>query len=332
MAARRVMVLWLVTAVLVTSCSGGNGDDGVPGDEPSQAVLSSASEGAGTRDVAAVPETEEDVDIGGAELHLRCWGEPVGSEPTVMLLAGFNLVTSTWEAMAPDLAADGHHVCTYDRLGIGLSDRPAPEDRRTLTDQVADLQALLEATDLTAPLVLVAHSAGSLPLIGFADAAPDRVAGVVLVDGLSPRVNVAQRAALPPRRAGESAALAEEREFLNGFLFDPDRNFERLILAKQEAQAASLLDQRGPLFGDAPVVVLQARVPSAPPGLPPSYAKVFETAVNAGQEEFASETTRARSRGSMQVITSTRSAQRWSSTPSSTYSPGSHPSLGPLRN
>ena len=263
MAARRALMSVVTAIALVTGCSGGDEDN------PTPEASSNANRATDQADVAAVPETEEDVDIGGAELHLRCWGEPVGSEPTVMLLAGFNLVTSTWEAMAPDLAADGHHVCTYDRLGIGLSDRPAPEERRTLTDQVADLQALLEVTDLTAPLVLVAHSAGSLPLIGFADAAPDRVAGVVLVDGLSPRVNVAQRATLPPRRAGESAALAEEREFLNGFLFDPDRNFERLILAKQEAQAASLLDQRGPLFGDAPVVVLQARVPSAPTRPPP---------------------------------------------------------------
>lgn len=288
MAARRAVMSVVTAIALVTGCSGGDEDN------PTPEASSNANRATDQADVAAVPETEEDVDIGGAELHLRCWGEPVGSEPTVMLLAGFNLVTSTWEAMAPDLAADGHHVCTYDRLGIGLSDRPAPDERRTLTDQVADLQALLGSNDLTAPLVLVAHSAGSLPLIGFADAAPDRVAGVVLVDGLSPRVNAAQRAALPPRRSGESFELAEEREFLNGFLFDPDRNFERLILAKQEAQAASLLDQRGPLFGDAPVVVLQARVPSAPPGLPPSYAKVFETAVNAGQEEFASETTRGK--------------------------------------
>ena len=151
MAARRVVVLGLVTAVLVTSCSGGNGDDGVQGDEPSQAVLSSASEGAGTRDAAVVPEMEEDVDIGGARLYFRCWGGPVDDEPTVLLLAGFNFATSTWDAMAPVLAADGHHVCTYDRLGIGLSDRPAPDARRALTDQVADLQALLEVTNLSDP-------------------------------------------------------------------------------------------------------------------------------------------------------------------------------------
>jgi pimeloyl-ACP methyl ester carboxylesterase len=294
MAARRVVVLWLVAAVLVTSCSGadGDGDGGVQGDEPSQAVSSSASEGAGPTDAAVVPEKEEDVDIGGARLYFRCWGAPVDDEPTVLLLAGFSFSTSTWDAMAPGLAADGHHVCTYDRLGIGRSDRPAPDARRTLTDQVADLQALLEATNLSDPLVLVAHSAGSLPLIGFAGTAPDRVAGVVMVDGLSPRVSAAQRAALPPPTPGESAALADEREFLNGFLQDPDQNVERLVLAEQEAQAAAWLDERGPLFGDAPVVVLQARVPSSPPGLPPSYTKVFEAAVNAGQVEFAAESTR----------------------------------------
>jgi len=283
-AVRRAVMSLLAAVALVTGCSGRDESD------PTRAA--SSANPTDEAFVAAVPETEEDVDIGGPKLHVRCWGEPVVNEPLVLLLAGFNLSSATWDAMAPDLAAEGHHVCTYDRLGIGLSDRPAAEERRTLTDQVADLQALLEETDETAPLVLVAHSAGSLPLIGLADAAPDRVAGVVLVDGLSPRVNKTLRAALPPRRSGESADVAEEREFLNGFLFDPNQNSERLVLADQEAQAASLLDHREPLFGDAPVVVLQARVPSMPPGLPQSYARVFENAVKAGQEELAAESTR----------------------------------------
>ena len=288
MAGQRAM-LWLVTAmVLVTGCSGDEDD----GEEPTQGVSSSAKEGAADlTDAAAAPETEEDVDIGGDTLFFRCWGASVDDEPTVLLLAGFNLASSTWDAMAPVLAAEGHHVCTYDRLGIGRSDRPAPDARRTLTDQVADLQALLRAADLTGPLVLVAHSAGSLPLIGFADAAPNRLAGVVLVDGLSPRVSEAQRTAMPPQRPDESAALQEEREFLDVFLRDPGQNVERLVLAEQEAQAASMLDQSGPLFGNARAVVLQARVPSLP-DLPPAYVKVFETAVNAGQKEFAAESTR----------------------------------------
>jgi pimeloyl-ACP methyl ester carboxylesterase len=170
-----------------------------------------------------VVETEEGIDIGGRSLHLECWGERVAGEPSVLLISGQGPTTSSWELMASEFAADGHHLCAYDRAGVGGSD-PAPEASRTTEDQVTDLVALLDAADLQEPIVLAAHSLGSLPAVGLVDRAPERVAGVVLVDPWSPRVSAAQRAALPPEKPDASPVVADERRFLTDFLFDPAQN------------------------------------------------------------------------------------------------------------
>ena len=195
--------LAVMTVLLGAGCTQG-------GDEPSPA---GAEDSSGTSDAAdEIARSSEQIDIGGRSLHLECWGEQVAGEPTVLLITGQGPTTSSWELMASEFAADGHHLCSYDRAGVGASD-PAPEASRTTKDQVTDLVALLDAADLQEPVILAAHSLGSLPAVGLVARAPERVAGVVLVDPLSPRVGAAQRAALPPEKPDESRELAEERRF-----------------------------------------------------------------------------------------------------------------------
>ncbi len=193
--------------------------------------------------------------------------------------------------MASDFAADGHHLCSYDRAGVGGSE-PAPEAIRTMEDQVTDLVALLDAADLQEPVVLAAHSLGSHPAVGLVARAPERVAGVVLIDPWSPRVGVAQRAALPPEKPDESPEVAEERRFLTDFLFDPAQNPEHLLLAASDDEVASLLDEPGPIFGDLPTVVLRAPPLPYLPGLPRDYHEATLAAITAGHQEFAAESTR----------------------------------------
>jgi pimeloyl-ACP methyl ester carboxylesterase len=281
-APRAVLTGSLATAavLLIGGCAGEEGRDSAPTASPSA-----------TTTTAGVVQSQQDIDIGGRSLYLQCWGERVAGEPTILLVSGADLDTSSWEPMAPDLAAEGHHLCAYDRAGVGRSD-PAPEAKRTTQDQVTDLVALLDAADLREPVVLVAHSLGSLPAVGFVDRAPERVVGVVLVDPWSPRVSVAQRAALPPRKPDEPSVLTEERHFLNEYMFDPAQNREHLLLAANDQAMASLLDEPGPVFGDIPVVVLKApRLPPLP-GLRRAYEEATWAAIADGHEEFAAESTR----------------------------------------
>ena len=274
--------LAVVTTLLGVGCAQG-------GDEPSPANTGDSS---GTSDAAdEIARSSEQIDIGGRSLHLECWGERVTGEPTVLLLTGQGPTTSSWELMASEFAADGHHLCAYDRAGVGGSD-PAPEASRTTEDQVTDLVALLDAADLQEPVVLVAHSLGSHPAVGLVAHAPERVAGVVLVDPLPPRVSAAQRAALPPEKPDETPEVAEERRFLTEDLFDPAHNPEHLLLAASDDEVAALLAEPGPIFGDLPTVVLRGPGPPPLPGLPDNYHAATEAAFDDGFREFAAESTR----------------------------------------
>ena len=278
----RLVFVAAATALLSGGCAAG-------GTEPSPDSTGDASGTAEPGDTIA--RSSEQVDIGGRSLHLQCWGEPVAGEPTVLLITGQGPSTHSWELMAGEFASDDHHVCAYDRAGVGESD-PAPDAIRTTEDQVTDLVMLLDAADLQEPVVLAAHSLGSLPAVGLVARAPERVAGVVLIDPWSPRTAAAQRAALPPEEPDESPQLVEERRFLTDFLLDPAQNPERLLVAASDEEVARLLDEPGPIFGDLPVVVLRAPPLPPLPGLPDSYHAATVAAMSDGFREFAAESTR----------------------------------------
>ena len=262
------------TALLVSGCAGGESDP-----PPSSSESRTTAESA------------DDVDIGGRTLYLHCWGEPVADEPTILLLAGSGPTTASWEPLAVDLASDHHHLCAYDRLGVGRSAAVLKTPRST-KDQVDDLVALLDAAGLQEPVVVVAHSLGSFPAIGLVDRAPERVAGVVLIDPRSPRVSAAGRAALPPEKPDESPELAAERTFLDDYLYDPAQNPEHLLLAGNEEEVTKMLDEPGPIFGDLPVVLLRA--PELPflPGLTHRYHEANVAAIAEGHEELVAESRR----------------------------------------
>jgi pimeloyl-ACP methyl ester carboxylesterase len=274
--------LAVATALVGVGCAQG-------GDEQSSAGIpdSSGTSGAATE----IARSSELIDIGGRSLHLECWGERVTGEPTVLLISGQGPTTSSWALMASEFAADGHHLCAYDRTGVGGSD-PAPEASRTTKDQVTDLVALLDAADLQEPVVLVAHSLGSHPAVGLVAHAHERVAGVVLVDPLPPRVGAAQRAALPPEKPDETPEVAEERRFLTEVLFDPTQNPEHLLLAASDEEVSKLLDEPGPIFGSLPTVVLRRPGPPRVPGLPDSYQAATKAAFDDGFRELAAESRR----------------------------------------
>ena len=75
-------------------------------------------------------------------------------------------------------------VCTYDRAGQGWSDDvDAPQDGLAIA---ADLHTLLARAGEPGPYVLVGHSAGGPYVMTYAAQYPDEVAGMVLLDSMSP--------------------------------------------------------------------------------------------------------------------------------------------------
>lgn len=119
---------------------------------------------------------------GGRSLYLKCQGS---GSPTVILEAGIGAGSDDWSEVQPRLAR-ATRTCAYDRAGLGnslpvLGSLPLP-GRRDASDDVSDLERLLDHAGITSPSVLVGRSYGGLLVRLFAHARPHRTAGMVLVD------------------------------------------------------------------------------------------------------------------------------------------------------
>jgi pimeloyl-ACP methyl ester carboxylesterase len=116
------------------------------------------------------------MNVGGRRLHAVLAGT---GTPAVLLEAGIAGSSLSWAHVQPRVAAFAR-VCAYDRAGLAWSDvDPRP---RTFSNVVNDLDAVLTATALPRPHVLVGHSFGCFVICAYAAKYPERIAGLVLID------------------------------------------------------------------------------------------------------------------------------------------------------
>lgn len=116
------------------------------------------------------------IDIGGHRLHLYCVGQ---GSPTVVLEAAAPGWSLYWSTVQPEVA-QVTRVCTYDRAGLGWSDRgPLPRTGRRLAHE---LHRLLERGGIPGPYILVGHSLGGLITRLYREDHPRDVVGMILVD------------------------------------------------------------------------------------------------------------------------------------------------------
>ncbi|KAB8075593.1 Alpha/Beta hydrolase protein [Aspergillus leporis] len=105
-------------------------------------------------------------------------------EPLVLFIAGSGDVAASYVAVERLVGAFAP-VILYDRSGLGRSqDGP---NRPTATIAAIELHKLLESANLTAPLLLVAHSYGGIVAREYLHLYPDDVAGMVLADASTER-------------------------------------------------------------------------------------------------------------------------------------------------
>ncbi len=116
------------------------------------------------------------VDIGGRRLHIVCEGHG----PSVILESGFGGWYIDWSEVQPEIAKFAR-VCSYDRAGMGYSDR-GPASATSRTGIAKDLHVLLREAGVPGPYVLVGHSLGGIYVRQFSRLYPKDVAGMVFVD------------------------------------------------------------------------------------------------------------------------------------------------------
>ncbi len=126
------------------------------------------------------------VDVGeGRRLRLVCEG-PRSNRPVIWMEAGAFSGAADFAALQDKLTALGLRSCAYDRAGMGYSDSgPAPRDGDAI---VADLERLVTASGEQGPFVLMGHSMAGLYVRQFAARNPGKVAGLVLIDAVTPEM------------------------------------------------------------------------------------------------------------------------------------------------
>jgi pimeloyl-ACP methyl ester carboxylesterase len=119
---------------------------------------------------------------GGGRVAWEAYGS---GEPTIVFVPPWQIVHArVWKAQVPDFARR-HRVVAWDARGNGRSDRPVDPAAHTTLARTADLEAIMDATDVRAA-VLVGLSSASGPMVVFTAKYPERVLGLVFVCPASP--------------------------------------------------------------------------------------------------------------------------------------------------
>jgi pimeloyl-ACP methyl ester carboxylesterase len=116
------------------------------------------------------------VDVGGHQLHIYCSGE---GSPTAILEAPAGGMSAAWGAVQPQVARVTR-VCSYDRAGLGWSERPdGPYEPAAVVEQ---LRTLLDGAGERSPYIVAGQGLGAAFATLFASRFGRDTAALILVD------------------------------------------------------------------------------------------------------------------------------------------------------
>lgn len=159
-------------------------------------------------------------------------------------------------------------VCSYDRLGEGKSDKPAPGTLQTVNDTSVLLTKLLDHLAGDRPVVLAGHSLGGYIAARYTPDHTDRVKGLVLLDATVPHLTRDMNRTIPADATGGATQVRD-----GAIAGNEGQNPEQFVIADGPVHSA----------GDIPVEILKhesqyAAVPEYGPALEKMWAK--------GQQEW----------------------------------------------
>lgn len=143
------------------------------------------------------------VEVDGRAVHLVEMGT---GRPTVWLENGWLGVALGWQPFQQMLAAHTR-VRAYDRAGIAWSD--PVDSNRSAQNEADEFAALLDTLGETEPIIILAWSGGAPVAQIFAADHPERVAGLILMDGIPPGYDLWATQTYPNRYPHERFARME---------------------------------------------------------------------------------------------------------------------------
>jgi pimeloyl-ACP methyl ester carboxylesterase len=200
----------------------------------------------------------------GRRLNLYCTGR---GHPTVILESGLTEPINNWGLVQP-LISKSTRVCSYDRAGVGFSDKINRES--TSSNLVEDLRNLLNNADIEPPYVLVGHSFGAMNVRLFAHSFPNDVIGIVLIDPSDENQVTRTRSNYPEKTDEQWQDEIESfldkqrnclRESRNGFeentIWENECRFNQYKQLSEEVKIATEEFQKQPKFWEAQVSELE---------------------------------------------------------------------------
>ena len=120
------------------------------------------------------------ISLGTHRLHVVTAGS---GTPTVVFEAALGASSISWSLVQPKIA-ELTGTLAYDRAGMGFSELgPEPRTAQRIVDE---MHAMLEASRVPKPYLLIGHSYGGMTCRLFAAQFPNDVAGMVLLDPADP--------------------------------------------------------------------------------------------------------------------------------------------------
>jgi len=121
--------------------------------------------------------------VDGLTFEVRACGD--AAKPLLLFLHGFPEHAGAWDEILPAFAAQWHAVAPNQR-GYGGSDKPAGVEAYRTKHLVRDVLGLAGQLSPDRPFVLVGHDWGASVAYATAIAAPQRVAKLVILNGVHP--------------------------------------------------------------------------------------------------------------------------------------------------
>ncbi len=178
--------------------------------------------------------------------------------PRLLIVHGTAAWGGFWRDSAAVLAANGWRVIAVDLPPFGWSDHD-PQARYDRSSQAERLAAVIAATG-AGPVRVVAHSFGAGAATELALRHPDRVSGLVLVDGALGKLDAAAEPAVAKAlRVEPFAQLVTAASLTNPAALPP---FVRSLMARKDKAAPWIDTLRQPMTRDGTTAAYAAWLPN----------------------------------------------------------------------